>query len=116
MEKQFVPIESRDYWVKIVGMLQQNWAIVEDNTNETATIYFIHDHAGLYASKDGSQIFDQISCRSNEEAISQLTRNGFRLFSEATDLQSMLNTPPAPFFLGKHPNGEIYSSGQYWNV
>ena len=28
MSRAEVEIRSRDYWVKVVGMLQQNWALV----------------------------------------------------------------------------------------
>ena len=33
-----VNIPSRDYWVKVVGMLEQNWALVETGNSQSAEV------------------------------------------------------------------------------
>lgn len=42
-----VPIQSRDFWVKVVDMLQQNWALIEPMGSKV-TIYFLHDLGGVF--------------------------------------------------------------------
>ena len=96
-----VPIESRDYWFKIVEFLQQNWALVDPH-ERGAIAWFIGDTSG---------VFDQIVFSSPEEAFSALTRNGFRRL--AND-QTFLRAPEPPFVRQPHPNGPIYSSGRFW--
>ena len=40
-------IQSRDFWVKVVDMLQQNWALIEPEGSKV-TIYFFHDLGGVF--------------------------------------------------------------------
>lgn len=98
-----IEIQTTDFWVKVVGMLQQNWALAED-TGST-TVYFITDTSG---------IFDTLTFETMKEAEGALKRNGFRHFAQCPDLQSFLQPPSAPFHKTDHPNGPIYSSGQFW--
>ena len=35
-------IDNRNYWIKVVGMLQQNRALIADS-GEKANIYFMND-------------------------------------------------------------------------
>ncbi len=104
--KNIIEITSSDYWFKVVDMLQQNWALI-DKLNESAdcTVYFIHDASG---------VFDRIQFSSVEEAFQELTRNGFKRFSEDTQAQKIIAPPQPPFYEAQHPNGPIYSSGRYW--
>lgn len=106
MIKNVVEIENRDYWFKIVEMLQQNWALI-DSTNESAgcIIFFIHD---------GSGIFDQLKFSTKQEAIESLIRNGFSQYSEDSHAQKFIAPPQPPFYEAEHPNGPIYSSGRFW--
>jgi hypothetical protein len=78
-----VPIESRDYWFKIVEFLQQNWALVDPH-ERGAISWFIGDTSG---------VFDQIVFSSPEEAFSALTRNGFRRFANNQKAQPFLRAP-----------------------
>jgi hypothetical protein len=98
-------IRGDDLWVKVVEMLQQNWAAIESSESKGARVYFISDTGG---------VFDEMAFGSEAEAIAGLTRNGFRRFADAPDLQSFLHAPEPPFPPGSHPNGPIYSSGRYW--
>lgn len=43
-EKKFVEIHSRDYWVKVIEMLQQNWALIDPEYEKgQVRIYFFLD-------------------------------------------------------------------------
>jgi len=37
-----IKIRNNDYWVKVVGMLQQNWAKIECLKSGKAKIFFIN--------------------------------------------------------------------------
>jgi hypothetical protein len=98
-------IKSGDFWVKVVDMLQQNWALIEIAPDTSAQVFFINDTSG---------IFDDMRFPSPEEAERALNRNGFRRFAVSPDLESFLRPPLAPFHRAAHPNGPIYSSGRFW--
>lgn len=100
-----IEIRSRDYWVKVVEFLQQNWALIDVQHDRSAVIYFMHDLGG---------VFDQISVSSLDDARIALKRNGFEHFASTPSLQEFLHPPTEPFRREKHPNGEIYSSGRFW--
>jgi len=100
-----IVINSTDYWVKIVEMLQQNWALIEYIQNSKYKVYFI---------SDDSTVFDEIYFDSYEEAEKGLRRNGFEKYKDEKRLHTFLIPPKSPFREGKHPNGPIYSSGKYW--
>ena len=101
-----VEINCDDFWVKLVEMLQQNWALIEPAPSGGVCVYFISDTSG---------VFDEIAFPSEEEALSALQRNGFSRYADDQKLQSFLRPPSAPFHRHPHPNGPIYSSGRYWN-
>lgn len=100
-----VLIHSSDFWVKVVEMLQQNWALIEADGVDSVRVYFISDRSG---------VFDEISYPSSSTAREALTKNGFQRFARSSELQSFLLPPSAPYVIDKHPNGFIYSSGRYW--
>jgi hypothetical protein len=100
-----VAIHGADFWVKVVEMLQQNWALIEEETAGTVRVYFISDASG---------VFDEIAFSSARSAHEALALNGFRRFTQSTDLQSFVRPPAAPFRRSTHPNGPIYSSGRFW--
>ena len=100
-----VEIKSRDFWIKVVEMLQQNWALIDDHSDGGVIIFFI---------SDGSEVFDKLKFDSFEEAIQALRRNGFSRYLDDKESQKFISPPKYPFFKGNHPNGPIYSSGQFW--
>ena len=100
-----VEIQSTDFWVKVVEMLQQNWALIGAGEDGSVSIYFISDASG---------VFDEIALPSTNAAHVALGRNGFKRFAEDADLRSFLRPPSAPFIRSNHPNGLIYSSGRFW--
>jgi hypothetical protein len=102
--KESIPIQSRDYWFKVIGMLQQNWALIESD-NVGVTVYFINDTSG---------VFDEISFEHPASAEAALQFNGFCRLSEDSKAASYLHCPEPPFCQQPHPNGAIYSSGKYW--
>lgn len=97
-------IKSRDYWFKVVEMLQQNWALI-DPVEGGAIVYFLSDASG---------VFDQIAFGTTEAAEASLSENGFRRFGGDQQAQSFLQPPSPPFSRQPHPNGPIYSSGRFW--
>jgi hypothetical protein len=100
-----VLIKNDDFWVKVVEMLQQNWALIDIEPDSSARVFFISDTSG---------VFDEMVFPSALEAERSLERNGFRRFAVSVDLQSFLRPPLVPFHRAAHPNGPIYSSGRFW--
>jgi hypothetical protein len=106
MRREPVEIKSDDYWFKVVEMLQQNWALIDEDAHSGAcTVFFI---------QDGSGVFDRLRFTSLEEAHRALHRNGFARFVEDREAQKFIASPMPPFFEIQHPNGAIYSSGRFW--
>jgi hypothetical protein len=105
-----IKINSDNYWFKIVEFLQSNWALI-DRHNNKYVVYFILQHNHY---DPPSKVFDTLTFKTREEAEEALRNNGFGLFSEDKGFQEIEVAPPPPFVEGKHPNGNIYSSGKYW--
>jgi hypothetical protein len=102
-----VEIQSRDYWVKVVGMLEQNWALLETSDGQSAEVR-------VFFVGDTSCVFDEMSFPSSAEATRALQNNGFNRYADDRELQSFIVPPEPPFERSRHPNGAIYSSGRYW--
>ena len=102
---EHVEIKSTDFWVKVVGMLQQNWAVIEPLGEGDVKVYFIGDRGG---------VFDELTFSSVELAQRALRRNRFGRFADDDSAQSFLTPPAPPFDRQPHPNGPIYSSRRYW--
>jgi len=108
MDSENVNISSKDFWFKIVEFLQQNWALIEEDTeSEACIIYFI---------SDGSGVFDQIQYPTIEKAEKALRRNGFEQYDKDPEAQGFIFPPRPPYFRDKHPSGNIYSSGKFWRL
>ena len=105
MNSENVEIKSRDFWFKVVGFLQQNWALVDEEECGECTIYFLNDAGG---------IFDQMKFKSVVSAEDGLRRNGFNKYAEDKKVQGFIATPSPHFSITSHPNGSIYSSGKFW--
>lgn len=105
MQQEVIHIENRAYWIKVVEMLQHNWALIEEDESN-CTVYFV---------SDTSIVFDRLSFNSTSDAKIALRRNSFSLYKEETDLQDHISSPEPPFYEVNHPNGPIYSSGRFWN-
>jgi hypothetical protein len=105
MNKETIDIKSKDYWFKVVGMLQQNWALIDNGQNESCTVFFVHD---------GSGVFDMMEFKSLKKAQEELLYNGFRRYGEDSEAQKIIGIPKPPFHNEKQTNEPIYSSSQYW--
>ena len=96
----------KNIWVKVTGMLQQNWAFI-DADQTPIVVYFFNDN---------KMIFDQLEFGSNDIAISGLRWNGF---SNAWENKWLFQTY---FIYGQmtkiYKKGSSfhkpYSSGKYW--
>lgn len=104
MNDSIKPPEPFDWWVKIVGFLQHNWALPIPIESGNIVI-FVDDAGGL---------FDRLEFVNSDRAHVALQRNGFKQFSRSKKLQEMMCPPNPPFREREHPNGPIYSSGRYW--
>jgi len=98
---------SKEYWVKIVEFLQQNWALIEQaENNNYVTVFFIND---------ASDVFDKIYYSSAEQAEQALLMNGFKLYNDPKeDFRKFISIPPPPYCSRKYSTRKIYSSGEYW--
>ena len=104
-------ISNRNWWVKVLGMLCHNWALIEWNSGGSATVFFFQDcpHGSRPA------IVDSLEFPSVLKARQGLTQNGFKL----------LKSYPGPW-MGCEPKGfiydnrseqnKIYSNGKYWEI
>lgn len=101
-----VQIASRDYWLKGVDMLQQNWALIEPAPTGGVTVWFVDDASG---------VFDQMDFASETAAAAALRHNGFGRHAEDDEAQRFIHPPQPPFTRRPHPNGPIYSSGRFWS-
>ncbi len=106
LDEQRIEISSRDYWFKVIDFLQQNWALIDENADGAAIVYFFGDTSG---------VFDQMNFPTKAEAETALHRNGFNLYDEDAKAQEFIAKPSPPFHRANHPNGLIYSSGKFWN-
>ena len=98
-------VPSDRLWFKVVEFLQTNWAIIDDQSNGTVRVFFINDNSG---------VFDVMSFKSLEEAVSGLVDSGFDLWAKNLEVQEFLIPPLQPFKYDAHPNGRIYSDGKFW--
>jgi hypothetical protein len=105
MPSRTLEIPSTDDWFKVVGMLQQNWALIAPNDDGSVTTFFISDASG---------VFDRLSFATLADAMAVLARNGFAPLAEDEEAQDFIHPPAPPFRERRYPNGPIYSSGRFW--
>jgi hypothetical protein len=98
-------IISSDLWIKVIEMLQQNWAVIEPGRPDGVRVYFIDDGGG---------VFDELTFPSRDAAAKALILNGFERYALSPDLRRLAAPPSPPFRWRDHPNGRIYSSGRFW--
>lgn len=100
-------LKSREFWVKVVAMLQQNWAVIEGPSSSAArTVYFLDDFGG---------VFDRLEFKSEKEAKEALLRNDFVRYPDSEEMAQFLTPPTLGAYRERaHPNGPIYSSGRFW--
>ncbi len=104
MKRRKVLINSSDYWIKITGMLQQSYALIDKQENGKFKIFFIGET---------SWIFDEIEFDSEAEAIEGLNKNKFIKYDK--ELHEFIYLPRSPFSQAEYMMRRIYSSGEYWS-
>jgi len=113
-------IYSNDWWFKVLGMCQHNWALIE--SDKTTTIYFFHDNGitlsppeklKYFEVKNKSGIIDALDFDDNLSAEQALKRNGFMRLSENSGPWE-LNIPPHDFYDARENSSGIYSKDDYW--
>ena len=100
-----VKIKSTDYWFKVLGMLSQNWALIDEQEGGKFKVLFINDH---------SNIFDELEFDSEDEAIEGLKRNDFERYADDKESQKFIPSPRPPFILDEIMKEPMYSSGKHW--
>jgi hypothetical protein len=89
------------FWIKVLEMLNQNWAIIEDQGPRTIVVF---------CGDDGG-VFDELEFDSRPAAEAALSRNGFVRFDPPRDIP---RHPAGALFLVKVENNGVYSSGRFW--
>ncbi len=102
-------IANRNWWVKVLGMLSHNWALMDRSNNGSVVIYFFQDTA--YGERP--KVVDSLKFDGAIDAMRAIRRNGF----------VELRKSPGPW-VGAEPRGyiwdgrvsgpRIYSEGGYW--
>lgn len=95
---------AREPWFKIVGFLQQNWAVIVDRKDDVLVVFY----------GDNCGVFDEMLFSTKDKAEQALLRNGFSKFMEDDRAQKFIGLPRGEFAERPHPNGRIYSSGRFW--
>ena len=98
-------IDASAVWIKVVGMLQQNWAFIHE-TRESFTEVLFFD--------DASRIFDKVVCRDTATAINDLKRNGFFKYVDDPSYAEFIALPCSPIVMERMHRRPTYSSGEYW--
>lgn len=106
MELREIDLRTDFFWIKIVGMLQQNWAVIRRTRRAETEIIFFNDF---------SVVFDKILTRSPVQAEIDLRRNKFLPYDDPKmRFDELVDKPGPPFRMGSASRRPIYSSGEYW--
>lgn len=114
-------IQSREWWIKVLGMLQHNWALIEEGSDGAAIVYFFHDGEVGMASYGYSRsqlkgryaIVDSLNFASVQLAKEALARNGFRLHGDDERLGSDVK-PRGNFYDVRPFEDGVYSRQGNW--
>jgi hypothetical protein len=115
-------IASKNWWFKPVGMLVQNWALIEKNTNGTATVFFFHDlgttkntisEYRYYQLKGRCAVVDSLDFEDEELAAFELKFNGFQELSKKPGPWDG-SEPLGTFYDARETEEGVYSRGGYW--
>lgn len=98
---------SKRLWVKVLGMLQQNWCIVEPGPAGSFDLVFFDDHG---------EVFDWLSTTDKASVHYSLHINGFTWMWMYSHFYSVAGMPRLPESGVRERNRPIYSSGQYWGT
>ena len=98
-------LRNWDYWIEIIEMLQQNWALIEETEDDKVVVYF---------NSDISTVFDELNFASKEEAKMGLRRNGFKRYEDDPSYKDFITPPKPPYTPHWNKSKKFYSSGKFW--
>jgi uncharacterized protein (DUF1810 family) len=98
---------SQRLWVKVLGMLEQNWCVIEDSTGGAVELLFFDDHG---------DVFDHLPATNLHAAEAALKANGFSWMREYSSFFQASGVPTLPLPRAREQSRPVYSSGEYWNA
>lgn len=114
-------ISNRDWWLKVLGMLQHNWALIEEDGNGATTVYFFHD-GGMTLGSSGYRlseirtrcaVVDSLNFPNKKAALRALEKNSFFRLTQRPG--PWMNAYPRGHFYDARATEEgIYSNSGYW--
>lgn len=96
---------SQRLWVKVLGMLQQNWCVIEDGPGDAVKLVFFDDHG---------EVFDHLPAANLHAAQAALQANGFSWMRELSSFYQACGVPTLPLPGVRKQSRPVYSSGEYW--
>ena len=115
-------IKSREWWFKPVEMLVHNWALIEMNSDGTATVYFFHDKGTtinsfrdfkLFQLKGRCAVVDSLNFEDVYTAEYALGYNEFQQLSTKAGPWDG-NEPFGTFYDARASEEGVYSKAGYW--
>lgn len=98
---------SQRLWVKVLGMLQQNWCVLELGPAGSVDLVFCDDHG---------KVFDWLSAPDIATAQYALHFNGFTWMWTHSSFYSAAGMPQLPQAANRERTRPIYSSGESWQA
>jgi uncharacterized protein (DUF1810 family) len=98
---------SQRLWVKVLGMLQQNWCVIEDGPAGAVELVFFDDHG---------DVFDHLPAANLHSAQAALQANGFSWMREYSSFYQASGVPSLPLSRAREKSRPVYSSGEYWRA
>lgn len=113
-------ISNRDWWVKVLGMMSHNWALIETQGPEAVTVYFFHDKGMRLSYKstehlDQSAVVDALRFKSLDAARAALARNDFDRLEDNPGPWSDF-VPEGVFYDARATEDGVYSRKGYWKA
>jgi uncharacterized protein (DUF1810 family) len=98
---------SKRLWIKVLGMLQQNWCILEPGPMGNVDLVFFDDRG---------KVFDWLTVRDLSSAQIALDANGFTWMWRYSSFYRVGGMPRLPKSGNRQCIDPIYSSGEYWDA
>ena len=98
---------SQRLWVKVLGMLEQNWCVIEDCPGGGVELVFFDDHG---------KVFDHLPAANLHAAQAALQGNGFYWMWELSSFYQACGVPSLPLPGARKQSRPVYSSGEYWQA
>lgn len=116
------PLDITDWWVKVLAMLEHNWAVIAPNDKGGYTVYFFHDGGTTKNSlpfdhkalNEMIAIVDSLDFDSRDDAETALSNNRYRQLKNHTGPWQG-SEPKGIVFDARDTEPGIYSKQNYWN-